>query len=539
MYTLVKYCFVFCIISVMGLSPVWSVESEILPLDIADYTSFFKQHYRLAVDGNATSQLYIGALYENGLGVEKDLTLSHVYYNLASASGQPNAKKQRIKIEKLLSKKEFAEARKLAKLYRSGSGIEHSRQSDSLKFISKADTAQTNTNSNKGVDQNTKQAAASTATSEDAHVNFFNAVINNDTVQVRNLVSSGMNVDHKFNDDKTALMLASELGNLSTVGTLLDLGADANLKSNDNKTALNIARDSGHDYIAAVLSTKTIIASKLVKDIQIYLQKLDYQIGPADGLYGSKTQHYLKQFSYDYNQSFPFEISQRQLYTLKIAYNSYVTNKINEQKLQEGMLQEVEKDTPEPGDIVVTESTIATSNINDNSNIAEATENYNKDSNYTNTNNALVMSDTEILDTDTNINEKAELRLIGKYPDITGTYIAQTSAVFSKCGAYNQNINYHAKEIIKNLKENGKFEISYLAPLFNCSGEGKFTSDANVFKGNYNCTYQTIEGLQGAQRMNIVGQITDDKIQMKYHGSDTTSGQACVYDWERTLTIVQ
>ncbi len=346
MQRLVKYAFMLCVLSVSVFTYTVAAVSAILPADIDDYAAFFNRHYPLAVDGNAESLLYIGALYENGLGIEKDLTLSHVYYNLASAAGLEEAIQQRKRIEKQLNKEEFANARKLAKLYKHGTGIDHLRQTESLQTLAAAKSSTTETIPKEVTEQEAKQITTpspedekeSEVKEEDVHIKFFNAVVNNNTTLVANLVSSaGIDVDYRFNDDKTALMLASELGNLSTVGALLDLGANADLKSVDNETALKIAVDSGHDYIAAVLRTKTsvLVPTQLVEDIQLYLSKLGYNPGPADGLYGSKTKRSLERFAKEYKQSFPIEISQRQLNTLKSAHTNYAAKKANELKLQE------------------------------------------------------------------------------------------------------------------------------------------------------------------------------------------------------------
>ena len=543
MHRLIKYTIVICFTTIIGLTHSWAADNEQLPSNITDFTAFFNQHYTQAVEGNTKSQLYIGALYENGLGVKKDLVLSHVYYNLASATGSKEAIQQRKQIEKSLSKQEFAEARKLAKLYKPGTGIDHPRQSESLKSVPKVADNKTNTSPNDNTELSTSQKTAATkqevvesaAENEDIHIRFFNAVVNNNTAQVTKLVSSdGVDINYRFNDDKTALMLASELGNLSTVGTLLDLGANANLRSKDNRTALNIARDSGHDYIAAVLGTKTFAPTKLVRDIQIYLSKLDFNPGPIDGLYGSQTKQSLERFASEYKQSFPIELSEQQLDTLKAAHISYAANKANELKLQEDRQEETENE--------IADTVVATTNIDD-----ELPDSSNKTNQVTATDT--VESDLDssnskpnantVLNSATTSNKKVELKKVGEYPDITGTYSAQTSAVFSNCGAYNQKFKYHADETIRNLKTNGKFEIFYDSPLLKCSGKGKFTSGSTQLKGNYSCRYETADGFKGTLRMKINGQIVDEQLVMKYKGSDTSPGVSCIYDWERTLSLAE
>ena len=526
----IKYLLAFVL--ALALNHVYAVSSEILPADIEDYTAFFNEYYQLAVDGDMQAQLYVGALYENGLGVKKDLTLSHVYYNLASASGSQDAISQRKKIEKLLSKEEFAEARKLAKLYKQGVGIDHPRQTASLnvKTDSSENLPDPDVKPEKNIIKETSSEQDITATSEEAtasstdvHLNFFNAVINNDFAQIQRLVSSAeVDVNYRFSDDKTALMLASELGNLSTVGTLLDLGANANLKSKDNKTALRIATDSGHEYIAAVLRTKTLVPSKLVKDIQVYLTKLEYRPGPVDGLYGDRTKRSLRKFSSDYKQDFPIEeASQQQLETLKIAYNDYVAKKLNEQQQQEKIQSQAAKKPQDKNENKVVSTTVVT---------ADPVKK--------------PISEEKIAIKKVKLHELKPKKVdpwkkVGIYPDITGTYNAQTVAVFSNCGGYNQTIKYFAEETIKNLKKNGRFNISYKTPLLNCTGKGKFSKNPNHLTGNYDCYYKTTEGFRGTLKMSIDGQIEEEKLIMKYTGKDTSPGITCDYDWERTLTAIQ
>lgn len=135
------------------------------------------------------------------------------------------------------------------------------------------------------------------------------------------------------------------------------------------------------------------------------------------------------------------------------------------------------------------------------------------------------------------INSKKEIRKISKFPNISGTYNAKTTAVFSNCGAFNQTIEYFAEESINTISNHGKFKISYVSPLLKCTGTARFKQDAQKVKGNYNCSYKTSTGLQGTLRMNINGKIHGSEIHMKYKGHDTTPGVSCNYDWERLLTI--
>ena len=131
----------------------------------------------------------------------------------------------------------------------------------------------------------------------------------------------------------------------------------------------------------------------------------------------------------------------------------------------------------------------------------------------------------------------AEPRQIHGYLDIEGTYNAKTTATFSKCGAYNQTIEYFAEESISKISKSGRFVISYTAPLLNCKGKGKFTDDNQNIKGKYNCTYETTNGLRGTLLMKFYGYINENIIDMNYRGHDTTPGIQCNYYWKRKIVF--
>lgn len=482
-----------------GASPIDSRKE--LP-EISDYSNFFKIQYKIAINADPLSQLYVAILYEHGLGIGKDLILSHAYYNLATASGSTKAIKYRKNIERQLNKIEFSEARKIAKQFKLGVGIDHPRQVQSLERIS----SKTQNNSLSG-ESNINQ-----------YNQFLLSIKNNDVDSVENLVSAGANVNHRFKNGMTPLMIASINGNLNTVTVLLELGANANLKSKDNKTALQYAYEGKHKYIATILRTKTVIPNQLVKDIQTYLSKLGFNPGSIDGIYGTKTKRALRSFSVAYEQKFEIEISQRQLNTIQKVYQENISKK-----------------KAEPDPLVATTLQQSIPSAVENRNI-EGTSNT-ESSNKVASKSALDNSFRE------SVNQKVKgtepLKKIGKYPDISGIYDATTYAEFTHCGQYNQKIEYSAEEAIHSLKTDGKFKISYTAPLLKCSGKGKFDNDPNRFKGIYRCEYVTSGGFKGTLRMNIQGVIDENNIYMKYAGKDTSPGISCIYHWERTLSILQ
>ncbi|MGI9228167.1 MAG: ankyrin repeat domain-containing protein [Gammaproteobacteria bacterium] len=142
-----------------------------------------------------------------------------------------------------------------------------------------------------------------------------------------------------------------------------------------------------------------------------------------------------------------------------------------------------------------------------------------------------------LLDTNKESTIDTEIKKIGEYPNISGTYNTKTTAIFSKCGVHNRTIEYFAKESIKRISKSGKFKITYSSPLLKCKGNGKFMGNKNNLKGNYNCSYKTVNGLRGTIHMKINGSIQGNQILMKYKGHDTTPGVSCNYDWERTISL--
>ncbi|MFQ5917521.1 MAG: SEL1-like repeat protein, partial [Candidatus Binatia bacterium] len=56
----------------------------------------------------------LGKMYSNGQGAAKDYVQAHMWYNLAAAQGHEASKSSRGFVEKLMSRKQIAEAQRLA-----------------------------------------------------------------------------------------------------------------------------------------------------------------------------------------------------------------------------------------------------------------------------------------------------------------------------------------------------------------------------------------------------------------------------------------
>ncbi len=71
---------------------------------------------RLAAEqGAAGGQVLLAMNYEEGQGVPQDYVLAHMWYNLAGASGDPNGIKNRDRIIRKMTPGQIAEAQRLAR----------------------------------------------------------------------------------------------------------------------------------------------------------------------------------------------------------------------------------------------------------------------------------------------------------------------------------------------------------------------------------------------------------------------------------------
>ena len=77
----------------------------------------FEDVYRLAEQGNIEAQINLGSLYFKGLGVLQDFPQAHMWYNLASATGNIWAAKNREMVSKKMTAQQVAEAQELAKKF--------------------------------------------------------------------------------------------------------------------------------------------------------------------------------------------------------------------------------------------------------------------------------------------------------------------------------------------------------------------------------------------------------------------------------------
>jgi hypothetical protein len=101
-----------------------------------------------------------------------------------------------------------------------------------------------------------RHRSVTTKLSEDALMDLFRAVGNNDLQTVRYLVEKGVPVNIQIPDGPTLLMFAAQEGNVDIVKILLRYGAKVNIviqKQGFNFTALSYARSNGHEEVVSLL----------------------------------------------------------------------------------------------------------------------------------------------------------------------------------------------------------------------------------------------------------------------------------------------
>ena len=73
-----------------------------------------------AAHGYSNAQYDLGAAYANGEGVPQDTVLAYMWFNLASASGDKDAKEAKETISGRMTREQIAEAQKLSREWKPG-----------------------------------------------------------------------------------------------------------------------------------------------------------------------------------------------------------------------------------------------------------------------------------------------------------------------------------------------------------------------------------------------------------------------------------
>ena len=143
--------------------------------------------------------------------------------------------------------------------------------------------------------------------------------------EIEQFISFGADIDHRYKGDKTALMLATSMGSIDAIHVLLALGANPNLVSSEDMTALDYANESGNSLTIVALNSnrpakKADTEITVIRKIQFLLGRLGYHTGEVDGEFGKRTKQSLKSFTKDTKQTYPAELSTRQVESLKYAF---------------------------------------------------------------------------------------------------------------------------------------------------------------------------------------------------------------------------
>ena len=291
--------------------------------------------------------------------------------------------------------------------------------------------------------ENSEHASLSSVNDENnlisnIYTSLHDAIETDRAYEVKKFIEFGADINYRYENAMTPLMLASKIGSIGVVKVLIELGADQKLTSDENMTAMDYAVKNNNKFVVSVLKTN------LKSDV----------------------------------------------HDKSIVTQDIVTVESSNTKSEEGKPKAIKK--PKVVALQTTNSSPSSSS---------------------------------------KVKEKKG------YPNIEGKYNAKTTATFSKCGNYNQKIEYYADETIEKVSKSGKFKILYTAPLLECKGKGRFVNNKKTIKGTYNCKYKTESGYQGTLFMKFQGDVFENNIDMNYKGQDTTPGIQCIYNWERSLVL--
>ena len=82
---------------------------------------------------------------------------------------------------------------------------------------------------------------------------LYKTLIKHDYIEAKELIKNGANINSRFKNNLTLLMIASRKGDLSLVNFLLNNGADINKKANKHITALNLSVKFNHREVVKKL----------------------------------------------------------------------------------------------------------------------------------------------------------------------------------------------------------------------------------------------------------------------------------------------
>ena len=179
--------------------------------------------------------LALGRVFVKGLGVPKDFIEAHKWLNLAAARGDAKAAAERDALEKRMTLEEQAEARKLARAWRSAGGPRTTSLLPRRKAPRPASPPR----------QTVRKGPAGNA--------VLRAAATGNVSALKKALAAGADPNAHGKRGWTPLMYAANKGYTLLVPPLLAAGAKPNLRAADGATALFIAALHGHPEIFASL----------------------------------------------------------------------------------------------------------------------------------------------------------------------------------------------------------------------------------------------------------------------------------------------
>ena len=221
-----------------------------------------KEWRAAARKGDRRAMLALGRAFVKGLGVPKDFIEAHKWLNLAAARGDAKAAAERDAIEKRMTLEEQAEARKLARTWRTAGGSRTSsllprrkaqrpaspprrivrkgpaggaaRASAALRAASAGNVSALEKALAAGADPNARGRRGWTPLIYAANKGY--------TLLVPPLLEAGANPNLRAADGATPLFVAALHGHLEIIAALIKAGADPSIKGPKGRTVVDVAR---------------------------------------------------------------------------------------------------------------------------------------------------------------------------------------------------------------------------------------------------------------------------------------------------------
>lgn len=99
---------------------------------------------------------------------------------------------------------------------------------------------------------------------------LYSAIKMDSAFEVKKFIEFGADINHRYANGKTPLMMATSIGSIKCVKMLLELGADSSLKSNAEMTAMDYANKANEiviiNTLRASITSKPIDSPSVSKD---------------------------------------------------------------------------------------------------------------------------------------------------------------------------------------------------------------------------------------------------------------------------------